>query len=127
VVDRADEKDIDVAAAMCRTRCERAEDECAFDSGQALDGSDDTAANTPGLHSDRLQLGEERACRICAKANLAAGFLRYEHPRLFKEAQLARNRGRRKAGTTRDFPNVECSIGVREKQAYHRLPGFAEK
>jgi hypothetical protein len=126
VIDRADDQHVDIAAPMGAARCERAEDEGAFDPGQAFDCRENPAANSPGLHGDGLQLAEERARRIRAKADLAAGFLGDQHSRFFKEAQLASDSGRRKAGTTRNLPDVELEIRIREKQADHCLPGLAE-
>ncbi len=126
MIDRADDQHVDIAAMMGTTGCERAEDEGTFDPGQAFDCRENSAANSPGLHGDGLQLAEERTRRIRLKANLAAGFLGEQHSRFFKEAQLASNGGRRKAGTTRDFPDVEREIRIREKQADHCLPGLAE-
>jgi hypothetical protein len=94
VIDRADDQHVDIAALMGTAGRERAEDEGAFDPGQAFDCRENPAANSPGLHGDGLQLAEERARRIRLKADLAAGFLGDQHSRFFKEAQLASDSGR---------------------------------
>ena len=126
MIDRADDQHVNIAAMMGTAGCERAEDEGAFDPGQAFDCRENSAANSPGLHGDGLQLAEERARRIRLKADLSARFLRDQHSRFFKKAQLASDSRRRKSGATRDFPDVEREIRVREKQADHCLPGLAE-
>lgn len=127
MIDQADDQHVDIAALMRTAGCKRAEDEGAFDPGQAFDCREDSAANAPGLHGDGLQLAEERARRIRLKADLAAGFLGDQHSGFLEEAQLASDRRGRKAGATRDFPDVEREIRIREKQADHGLPGLAEQ